>query len=503
MSAPALEITGVRKRFGAVRVLEGVQMHARGGEVHAVLGENGAGKSTLMRILAGVVRADAGQVALDGRGVALGSPAAATRAGIRTVFQELSSIAQLSVAENLLYGQEPRTMGLLRRRRMIAQARALLERFGLQRIAVEQPVAGLGLADRQLLEVVKALRDPARVLILDEATSALSKADSEWVLAHGRAAAQAGAIVLLITHRLQEVRAVADRITILRGGVAVLEGPSAELDDDTVIAAMLGRRIERLFPPREAPAERCALTVRGLRADGLPGPIDLEVRSGEVLGIGGLQGQGQRELLMSLAGAAPWREGQAELAGRPYAPRSPLGALSQGVAYVPEDRQREGLFLAHSVKSNITASSLGRFARGWLLDRGAELRAAAAGAREVAIDGGRLGARVNTLSGGNQQKVVLAKALLNSPKLLLLHDCTRGVDVGTKAEIFELVARLAASGTAVLFYSSDLSELVNLCDRVAVLVEGRIAGVVERDQRSEEAILRLALGHSASKAALS
>ena len=248
MSESALIIAGMHKHFGAVRVLEGTNLHAHGGEVHAVLGENGAGKSTLMKILAGVVAADAGQVALDGRPVALERPAAATAAGIRTVFQELSTIPQLTVAENLLYGREETRLGLVRHGRRREAARRLLERFGLGRIDPSSPVSELGLGDRQLLEVVKALREPPRVLILDEATSALSSTDSRWVLDHARAAAQAGAIVLLITHRLPEVRGTADRITVLRAGRDVLSGTPAELDDEALIAAMLGRRVERALP---------------------------------------------------------------------------------------------------------------------------------------------------------------------------------------------------------------------------------------------------------------
>ena len=493
MSGASLQITDVRKRFGAVRVLEGTSLEARAGEVHAVLGENGAGKSTLMRILAGVISADAGQVTLGGQSVALGSPSAAVAAGIRTVFQELSTIPQLTVAENLLYGSEPSVLGIVRPRRRQAMARALLERFGLSRIDPAAPVSELGLGDRQLLEVVKALREPPRVLILDEATSALSATDSAWVLAQGRAAAEAGAVVLLITHRLPEVRATADRITVLRSGLDVLTGTVEELEDDALIAAMLGRRVEVLYPSREAPSDERVLGVEGLVAPGLPGPIELEVHRGEILGIGGLQGQGQRELLMALAGAQPWTGGSADLLGESYAPRSPREALSRGVAYVPEDRQREGLFLGHSVQANITISSLERFARRGLLDTMAELRAAQDGAVMVGISHDRLGARASTMSGGNQQKVVLAKVLLDEPKVLLLHDCTRGVDVGTKADIFELMARLAASGTAILFYSSDLSELVHICDRVAVIAEGRLGAVIPRDELSEDAILRVAV----------
>ena len=496
MSESALIIAGMRKRFGAVRVLEGADLQARGGEVHAVLGENGAGKSTLMKILAGVIAADAGQVTLDGRPVTLDRPAAATAAGIRTVFQELSTIPQLTVAENLLYGCEETRLGLVRRGRRLTAARELLERFGLERIDPAGPVSELGLGDRQLLELVKALREPPRVLILDEATSALSATDSRWVLDHARAAAQAGAIVLLITHRLPEVRATADRITVLRSGRDVLSGTPGELDDEALIAAMLGRRVERLYPARQAPSGERVLEVRGLAAAGLPGPVDLDVSAGEILGIGGLQGQGQRQLLMALAGAQPWAAGSATLLGAPYEPHSPADALAGGVAYVPEDRQREGLFLGHSVRTNITAASIARFVRRGLLDSRAEAAAAREGADEVGIETGRLRSRVSTMSGGNQQKVVLAKTLLVAPKALLLHDCTRGVDVGTKADIFALMAQLAASGTAIVFYSSDLSELVHMCDRVAVIVEGRLGGVIGQEDLGEGAILRIAVGHA-------
>jgi ABC-type sugar transport system ATPase subunit len=285
---------------------------------------------------------------------------------------------------------------------------------------------------------------------------------------------------------------------VLRSGVDVLTGTADELDDDALIAAMLGRRVEVLYPSRRPPSDEPVLEITDLSAPGLPGPIGLTVHRGEILGIGGLQGQGQRELLMALAGAHPWTGGTASLRGRPFAPRSPREALGRGVAYVPEDRQREGLFLGHSVQSNITISSLGRFARRGLLDTLAELRAAQAGAVTVGISHDRLGARASTMSGGNQQKVVLAKVLLDEPTVLLLHDCTRGVDVGTKADIFELMARLAAAGTAIVFYSSDLSELVHICDRVAVIAEGRLGAVISRDELSEDAILRVAVRQPAT-----
>jgi ribose transport system ATP-binding protein len=493
---PGLMITDMYKRYGAVRVLEAVALRAAAGEVHAVLGENGAGKSTLMRILAGVVSADAGQVSLDGEAVSLKGPRAAARAGIRMVFQELSTIPQMTVAENLLYGRERTVLGLVRSRDRRRAARDLLERFDLERIDPSARVFELGLGDRQLLEVVKALRDRPRVLILDEATSALSTTDSRWVLEQGRRAARDGAVVLMVTHRLAEVREFGDRITVLRSGTDVLSGSPEQIDDDALISAMLGRRVERLYPERRAPGTHEALRIEGLVAIGLPGPVDLGAHEGEILGIGGLQGQGQRQLLMALAGATPRTNGQVTLNGHGYAPGSPAQALRQRVAYVPEDRQREGLFLAQSVRNNITAATLGEFVRHGLIDRRLETEAARGAAQTVGVDPGRLASRVSTMSGGNQQKVVLAKAILERPALLLLHDCTRGVDVGTKADIFTLMAELAGEGTTILFYSSDLSELVHMCHRVAVLVEGGLAGIIDQDELSEDAILRLAVGQA-------
>jgi ribose transport system ATP-binding protein len=500
--AEGLQVSGLVKAFGAVRVLEGTHLTARAGEVHALLGENGAGKSTLIRILAGVTAADAGEVRLHGRPLKLGRPAASTDAGIRTVFQEFSTIGQLTVAENLLYGHEATIAGMVRRRRVRSLAAELLQRFGLERIDPDTPVGELALGDRQLLEVVKALRDEADVLILDEATSALSTSDSRWVLAHARRAARAGAIVLLITHRLDEVREAADSFTVLRGGLDVLHGAPQEHDDDALITAMLGRRVERLYPRRSPAGEREALSVDRLELAGGIGPLDLRVREGEILGLGGLQGQGQRAVLHALAGALPWVGGTARLGDTSYSPRSPRDALACHVAYVPEDRQREGLFLGHSVRTNITAATFPRFVRRGLIDRGADARGAADGAQKVGVDPRRLAARVSTMSGGNQQKVVLAKALLAEPRVLLLYDCTRGVDVGTKADIFELMAALAAQGTAILFYSSDLSELVHLCDRVAVMVEGSVRDVLEREQLSEDAILRVAVGRDEHRSAV-
>jgi ribose transport system ATP-binding protein len=494
-----LQIEGLEKRYGALVALAGAHVRAVGGEVHALLGENGAGKSTLIRILSGVIRPDAGTVLLDGRRLELDGPSSARAAGIRTVFQELSLVPDLSVAENLLFERPPLgPLRRVRRLRLYGEAHELLARFGLERIDPARPAGTLGIAERQLLEVVKALRVPPAVLVLDEPTSALSQEQSDWVLRTARAVAEKGAIVLFISHRLAEVRAVAETITVLRSGETVLEGAARELDDDRLIAAMLGRRIERLYPSRNAEPDGVLLEVSGLRVGQRLGPLDFDVRRGEILGVAGLEGQGQRQLLMALGGAIP-AHGTVLLEGRRFDAGTPARALASGVALVPEDRQREGLFLSHSTRRNISISSLSRltFARVFL-DYRREARATAASASRMNIPAARLDQRVGALSGGNQQKVIFSKVLLTQPKLLLLHDCTRGVDVGTKAEIFQVMADLADRGVAILFYSSDLSELVNMCDRVLVLHDGGVAGLLERAELSEERILRLAVGGAAS-----
>lgn len=501
MDAPAdptgrdLLVHGLRKRFGEAVALVDASLAANRGEIHALLGENGAGKSTLIRILSGVIAPDGGSVRLDGQELALGSPARARAAGISTAFQELSLLPDLTVAENLLFGREP--LGPSRRirgRRLRRRAAELLEELEVFRISPGALVRSLDLTQRQALEIAKALSRQASVLILDEPTSALSAAATEWCLTQARRAADAGAIVLFISHRLSEVRALADRITILRAGHTVAEGTPATLDDDTIVAAMLGRRIEHLYPARVGTPGEPVLEARQFRVGRDVGPVDLDVRAGEILGIAGLQGQGQRQLLMAIGGALPW-SGDVTLAGERYRAHSPRRAIGVGVVLVPEDRQNEGLLLSHPVRTNLTISSLDRI-RGLLgaLDLRRERALARVQAEEVSLPKGRLEAAVSTLSGGNQQKVVLGKVLLTRPRVLLLFDCTRGVDVGTKAEIYQLMMQRAAEGVGIVFYSSDISELVNMSDRVAVLADGQIRGILDKQDLSEQAILALAVG---------
>ena len=491
--APALEISGLDKRYGAVRALAGARLSAHAGEVHALLGENGAGKSTLIKILAGAERADAGAVLLDGRELAPRSPREAERAGVATVFQELSLIADMNVAENLLFGREPLTAArTIRRGRMVATARSMLERFDVLGVDPRVKAGTLAVAERQQVEIVKALSRDPRVLILDEATSALSAREQRWLLTLASQMAAEGKVVLFISHRLQEIRSLAQRMTILQGGKTVAEARVDELDDEAVVRMMLGRRVERMFPARGTPRDEVALEVRNLLLPGRREPINFTQHRGEILGVGGLQGQGQRDLLRALAGVSGHR-GEVLVGGQPRRLRNPRAALNAGIALVPEDRKGEGLLLQRSIRENISLPVIDRLRTSLFLSRRAEQRVVDEATARLNISQGSMERPAGTLSGGNQQKVVLAKLLVSRPEILLLYDATRGVDVGTKAEIFELLHELAADGAAALFYSTDLQELAHVCHRVLVMSGGAIVGEVT-GELTEERILRVAFG---------
>jgi ribose transport system ATP-binding protein len=492
-----LSLRHLEKSFGGVRALADGSIEARRGEVHGILGENGAGKSTLIRVLSGVISRDGGEIVLDGGSLKLGSPAEALRAGIRTVFQESSLIPALTVAENMLFDRLP--IGWHRRLRMRAlrsRYAAIMKELGVRWLDPSAKVATLSVADRQLLEVAKAIAASPRVLILDEATSALSLADAEWVLRQARGIANAGCVVLFVSHRLQEVKAIADRVTVLRSGRTVFAAKADEtVSEDDLIEAMLGRRLARLYPKRQGGTHSgTLLRVDGLYVGSKLGPVDFMLGAGEILGLTALPGQGQRELLMSLSGDLRY-EGTIVLAGQRYAPRSPSDAQKRGIFMVPEDRQIEALFLRHSVQFNVTCSVLPALTRGLgILDPRREREIARSGAMRVGLDPQRLQNQVATLSGGNQQKTIFARALLGEPKIFILFDSTRGVDVGTKADIYKLVTHLADEGMGVIFYSTDFTETLHVCDRIMVLHEGRIIGVAPAGAWDEERLLRSASG---------
>jgi len=494
--ADLLTVTGVIKHYGGIIALSDANLCARAGEVHALLGENGAGKSTLIQILSGAVRADGGAITLEGADYHPRNPVAAQRSGVSAVFQELSLIPDLTVEQNIWFRREPLSVfGTVRSGELRKATTNLLEEFGFPGLRPSQEVRRLTLAERQIVEVAKALARDPKVLILDEATSALAAKETEWLLGLARRFAKAGRLVIYISHRLAEVRQIADRVTVLRNGATVAAYETKAVDDETIITDMLGRRMDRLFPERHATAgNRVALQVRGLTVGHRLVGVDFDLKEGEVLGVGGLQGHGQWELFQSLYGIGSCK-GAIELLGRPVAITSPRKALAgqNGMALVPEDRRNHGLLLTKSVRENLTLSVVSRFTRFGLTDAKRERALVDEMITSLKIKVGSPEQIAGTLSGGNQQKVIFGKMLLTDARVLLLYDPTRGIDVGTKGEIFQLMRDLAAKGYAILFYSSDPPELVHVADRILVLRNGRRAAILEGDDRTEREILRAAM----------
>ena len=477
-----LEMHGVEKRFGGVQALRGVDFSVRPGEVHALLGENGAGKSTLMNILSGVFAPDRGHMRLGGQPVHFASPRAAQAAGVATVFQELDLIPDLDIAANLFLGREPMRLGLrIDDAAMRTQAAARLHAVGLD-LDPRTRIRALGIGQRQMVAIAKALGQDCRVLVLDEPTAALSAAEAHLLFALMRALRARGVAIVYISHRLEEVRHVADRVTVLRDGRVVGEtspdAPQAEL-----MRLLLGRPLHELFPPRRTEPGEVLLRLQqaGYR---LPQPrpgwqapeaISLQVRAGEIVGLAGIMGAGRTELLNALYGAAPpgrWR-GVVEMAGRPARLGSIAAARRAGLAMVSDDRRGAGLMLRETVRRNVVLSVLARISPFGLMSRRAETAAVVRSIGQFDIRPPRGDIAAGNLSGGNQQKVVFAKELLRAPRLLLLDEPTRGVDVGAKGEIYARLRELAASGLGVLVASSELPELVGLCDRIVVLRHGR------------------------------
>jgi ABC-type sugar transport system ATPase subunit len=496
--SPLLAARGIHKRFPGVHALRGVDFDVRAGEVHAVVGENGAGKSTLMHVLAGVHRPDAGHLEVDGRPAVFADERAATAAGVALVHQERSLFGPLSVAENVFAGRHPRTpWGLIDRRRLRADTERLLAAVRLD-ADPDEPVERLSSARQQLVEVAKALSLDARVVIFDEPTAALSEAETETLFGLIGRLQERGVGVVYISHRLAEVFRLADRVTVLKDGagqgtLAVTEATPAGL-----VARMVGREID---PHRRRPAPTVGpvvLDVQGLSDDpDRPGlrprlrDISFRVRAGEVVALAGLVGAGRTEVALALFGARPGVTGRVTVDGKPVAAREPAEAAAAGIGYVPEDRKDAGLFADMSVADNVSAAAGGRFGR-WRFDRAARDRTVAelCGRLRVACRGP--GELVRNLSGGNQQKVILARWLLADPRVLIVDEPTRGVDVGAKAEIHALLFDVARRGAAVLVISSDLPEVLAVADRILVMRDGRIAGELDGPTATEEAVARLA-----------
>ncbi len=493
-----LSATGIVKRYPGVTALGGVSMAVDAGEVVSVVGENGAGKSTLMKVLAGDVRPDEGELRLDGSPVRFREPRDAIRAGVVLIHQELSLADNLDVGANILLGREPRRGPFLDRASGRRQASAALARVGLADLDPGRSIGGLGMGTRQLVEIAKALATDARVIIMDEPTSSLTERETGVLLETIARLRNAGTAIVYISHRLDEIRRVSDRVEVLRDGrhVGTLAGEA--IDRGSMVRLMVGRDLagsdlrSNVTPITSGPPR---LRIAGLRTARFPTrTIDLEVRPGEIVALAGLVGAGRTELLEAIVGVDRMLSGVVEVDGRPVRVRQPADAAAAGLVLVPEDRKADGLFLEESVRDNLVMPGLRRFARGSFRSRIRERQAAAGLVQRLGVRPPRLRHPAGGLSGGNQQKVAVGRWVACEPRVLLLDEPTRGVDVGAKAEVHALLDRLARAGTAIVAASSEMEELLAVADRVVVLHDGGIAGELSRADATESAIMALATG---------
>ena len=495
---PLLEMRGITKRFPGVMALQGVSLSLRAGEVLALMGENGAGKSTLMKILGGVQLPDEGEIRIGGQTVVLGSVKDSKAQGIALIHQELMLAPNLDIASNIFLGNEGVRGGLLgplHPSRMNQRAAELIARVGLS-VPVTTPVSRLTAGQMQMVEIAKALSTRARIIIMDEPTSSLASAESEQLFEIIRRLKQDGIGIIYISHRMQEVMALADRITVLRDGRYVGDLEREVATHDKVVAMMVGRELSAQYFPekRRQTATELTLEVFDLVVPGAPAPVSFSARKGEILGFAGLIGAGRTELMEAIFGVTPALAGVMKLDGKPYRPVRPRDAIDAGVYLAPEDRKRHGLVLPMSIAENTSLPNVSSYSRfGWL-NRKTEQQVAEQGVKHLRTKTPSIEQAVVNLSGGNQQKVVLAKWLAMAPKVLILDEPTRGIDVGAKAEIYRHMADLSARGITILMVSSDLEETIGMSDRVVVMHERRLKGVLEADELSQVAIAGLMTG---------
>ena len=493
---PLLEVCGISKRFPGVLALDQVRMRAGKGEIVAVVGENGAGKSTLMKILAGVQPTDAGQIKIDGREVKIDSVPKALSQGIALIHQELNLADNLDIGANLFLGREPkRWWGLtIDKRRIAAESAQYLKQVGLD-AEPSSIVGGLPIGRQQMVEIAKALSINARILIMDEPTSSLSQRETEQLFQVIQDLAGKGVAILYISHRLGEVRKLADRVVVLRDGKNAGELQRSEINHDNMVRLMVGREVSQFYPHKPHHAGEPVLEAKELRTPRHPTkPLSFTLRRGEIVGMAGLVGAGRTELLQTLFGVTPALEGIVRIEGTKRRLRKPTDAIRAGLALVPEDRKQQGLVLEMAVRENLSLAALQRDQKNGFLHSASEREICAKMIRQLQVKTPSEEQTARLLSGGNQQKVVLGKWLALNPKVLLLDEPTRGVDVGAKAEIYAMMERLAKTGMAILFVSSEMEEILGMSDRTLVMHEGRIAGELPRSALSEENIMRLATG---------
>ncbi|MEU6766946.1 sugar ABC transporter ATP-binding protein [Streptomyces sp. NPDC046853] len=498
-----LRIEGIRKTFPGVVALDSVDFDLRRGEVHVLLGENGAGKSTLIKMLSGAYRPDGGRILVDGKETRIHGAQDAERLGVATIYQEFNLVPDLTVAENIFLGRQPRRFGMIDRKAMESAADELLKRVGVQ-VSPRAKVRELGIARLQMVEIAKALSLEARVLIMDEPTAVLTSEEVDKLFAIVRQLRADGVGVVFITHHLEEIAALGDRVTVLRDGRSVDQVP-ASTPEDELVRLMVGRSIEQQYPRERRAAEEAApalLTVDGLTRDGVFHDVSFEVRAGEVVGLAGLVGAGRTEVARAVFGADPYDKGSVDVRGERLPRHDVIAAMGAGIGLVPEDRKGQGLLLDASVQENLGLVTLRSATRSGLVDLKGQRVAAARIAEQLGVRMAGIGQHVRTLSGGNQQKVVIGKWLLADTKVLILDEPTRGIDVGAKVEIYQLINELTASGHAVLMISSDLPEVLGMSDRVLVMAQGRIAGELAADDATQDAVMALAVSSTGSDTAV-
>lgn len=486
---PALELSRVMKSFGAVVALRSGSLVLESGSIHALIGENGAGKSTLVKIIAGLYRRDAGEFRLNGEAVDFTSTAQSKAAGIAVIYQEPTLFPDLSVTENIFMGRQPTSrLGRIDRKAMRDEATRIFQRLGVA-LDPDRVTEGLSIADQQIIEIAKAISLDARVLIMDEPTAALSGVEVERLFAVARSLRDEGRALLFISHRFDEVFALCDTVTVMRDGSYVETTPLAETTVDDLVRQMVGRDVTELFPKLPATVGDVVLRVEGLTRRGVFRDISFELRAGEIVGLAGLVGAGRSEVARAVFGVDTYESGTVTLHGDSLPKGSPQKATARGIALVPEDRRKQGLVLDDGVSRNVTLAIRSKLARWGLIWTGLENAAARVWSSRLEVKTAALDAETGTLSGGNQQKVVLGKWLATEPTVLIVDEPTRGIDVGTKSEVHRLLSELAQQGLAILMISSELPEVLGMADRVLVMREGRLTGEFSRDEATPEAVM--------------
>ena len=490
--AAALSLRNASKSFGPVVALADGTIEIRAGEIHALVGENGAGKSTLVKILAGVYHRDSGEFLFDGEPVDFKTPAGSKAASISVIYQEPTLFPDLTVAENIFIGRQPKgRLGLINRATMRSEARALFTTLGVP-IDPDRIAEGLSIADQQIIEIAKAISLDARVLIMDEPTAALSGAEVERLFSVARGLRDKGAGILFISHRFDEVFSLSDRITVMRDGRYIATHETSSVTAEAIVREMVGRDISTLFPKADAVIGEPVIEVKDLGRNGVFSNVSFEVRSGEIVALAGLVGAGRSEVARAIFGIDPYDHGSVAIKGKQLPPHNPQAAIAAGIGLVPEDRRKQGLVMELSVTRNATLTLRNQLARFGLISSTAERNAAAEWSKRLQVKTGSPDLAVATLSGGNQQKLVLAKWLATQPSLLIMDEPTRGIDVGTKAEVHRLISDLANRGIAVLMISSELPEVLGMADRILVMREGRLTATIARADATAERVMHAA-----------